>query len=796
MRRATPVLTTAAIVCGMLLIAPVSAHAAILTPATQDGAGLRDAVTTANGTPDADTITLTTGTTYTLTGAGAGEDANATGDLDVTAPLTIEGNGATIDADGLDRVFDVLPGGSLTLVDVVLTGGDAPDTENGGAVRVAAGTTLAVSGGLMDANEATNAGAPAATAGSGGAIATAGVTTVLETAFTDNLVSRAGGAIEVVAGGSAEVVDAAFEGNATQALPGNGGALHITGAGTAAVAGSVLTDNTAAEGGALWNSATGTLAVTDSEITGNTATGAAPDQGGGGVFTEGGAVTIDGSVIDGNAATGAAGSGGGVLNVNGSVTVTDTLISGNTAERAGGGIEAGPLLPAGSELPTSTTLTNVTLSENSFTTPGDASPRNGAGLHLTGAGTVTVDQSIVSGNTGAREGGGLWNSAAGTLTVTDSEISGNSTDGELADQGGGGVFTEGGEVAITGSVIADNEATGALASGGGILNITGTVAVSDSSITGNSAVRAGGGVEAGPLLDVPTATPPVVGRADATTTVLSGVDLSGNVVTGPPGNGGGVHLTGAGEVLVDTSVVSGNSAVEGGGLWNSATGTTVVLNSTVAGNSASGADGGGGLYNDGGGLLAFNATVTGNEAPAGAGGAVLSVGGTAALVHASVVGNSSGVAGPVQIGNTVLTGNDGTEADGVTSFGGNVLDEAVAFAPDAEAGAQDTTGVSDPQLGDLADNGGPTPTLLPATGSPVIDAGVTVAGAMGEMDPITTLLNADQRGVSRPVDGDGDGSSLVDAGAVEAPAVAVAPVPTGPVTPPARPVVAQPDYTG
>ena len=63
----------------------------------------------------------------------------------------------------------------------------------------------------------------------------------------------------------------------------------------------------------------------------------------------------------------------------------------------------------------------------------------------------------------------------------------------------------------------------------------------------------------------------------------------------------------------------------------------------------------------------------------------------------------------------------------------------------------------DPLLGPLAANGGPTPTMAPAEGSPVIDAG----SAFG--------LTTDQRGLARPSDfpslsNAGDGS---DIGAVE-----------------------------
>lgn len=73
--------------------------------------------------------------------------------------------------------------------------------------------------------------------------------------------------------------------------------------------------------------------------------------------------------------------------------------------------------------------------------------------------------------------------------------------------------------------------------------------------------------------------------------------------------------------------------------------------------------------------------------------------------------------------------------------------------------------------------------------SPAIDFGLNA-----ESTP------ADQRGVARPVDGDGNGTLRVDAGAVEAPAVAMAPPPArpGPMQPstPAQPVRVQPTYTG
>lgn len=109
---------------------------------------LRAAVMHVNATPGADTITLPAGL-YKLKLKGSGEDAAATGDLDVTEDLQLDGDGASltiIDAGkAKDRVFDVHPGASLALAGVTLRKGRAADPEpegvaspisGGGGVRV------------------------------------------------------------------------------------------------------------------------------------------------------------------------------------------------------------------------------------------------------------------------------------------------------------------------------------------------------------------------------------------------------------------------------------------------------------------------------------------------------------------------------------------------------------------------------------------------------------------------------------------------------------------------------------
>src|SRR5437762_3247284 len=69
---------------------------------------LRDAVIAANANAGADIITLPSNANpYTLTIAGAGENLAATGDLDISGDLTINGGGSAttiVDGGALDRV--------------------------------------------------------------------------------------------------------------------------------------------------------------------------------------------------------------------------------------------------------------------------------------------------------------------------------------------------------------------------------------------------------------------------------------------------------------------------------------------------------------------------------------------------------------------------------------------------------------------------------------------------------------------------------------------------------------------
>ncbi len=497
-------------------------------------------------------------------------------------------------------------------------------------------------------------------------------------------------------------------GEASSGVKVDGGALWIADSEDVMLTDLTIQNSVAQKrGGAIFNGTGGLTIRGNSVIKGNIAAGATAADGGGGIFNNGGTLSIGGVsafvAISNNRASGASGSGGGIFSTGGNVTITDATLGANTANRAGGGLEIG----------TGTVrLNNVNLIGNDVNgSAGTANPGNGGGLHVTGIATVTLDGGSVFGNAAAREGGGLWNQAGATLIIQNGTlIQSNDALGAAADDGGGGVFNNGGIVRIDGTLapveIAGNRARGTLGSGGGIFNFTGgVVTITNATIRDNEAERAGGGIE-----DAAN----VVGVTGMT---LTRVSLINNFAIGThmtaPGNGGGLHITGAGRTLIVNSTVSGNTAdLEGGGLWNSSTGTLTIRNSTVTDNSATGVGNGGGIKTTGGTTTLTNTIVAGNES--GGGRQSDDINGSVAVTSA-----------------TNLIGNAASSGGLTNGSNGNIVGIAgVGTRPVAE--------ILNPVL---ADNGGGSLTHLLILGSVAIDAGT---------DLTASGVTVDQRGVTRP----------------------------------------------
>jgi CSLREA domain-containing protein len=205
------------------------------------------------------------------------------------------------------------------------------------------------------------------------------------------------------------------------------------------------------------------------------------------------------------------------------------------------------------------------------------------------------------------------------------------------------------------------------------------------------------------------------------TLMVNNSTLSGNTAytEGQSGGiGGGIHNSGA--LTVSNSTISDNSASNAGGIWNDPSGTLTVSNSTVSGNEANFV---GGIYNEGT-LTVSNSTISNNTGFIEIGG-IYGAGRSTTLKN-TIVANNLGA-------NNLPSGED---CSGTITDGGYNLDSGTSCGFTTENNSLSST---DPMLGPLADNSGPTKTHALLEGSPAIDKAVAVEG-------ITT----DQRGVARP----------------------------------------------
>jgi predicted outer membrane repeat protein len=289
---------------------------------------------------------------------------------------------------------------------------------------------------------------------------------------------------------------------------------------------------------------------------------------------------------------------------------------------------------------------------------------------------------------------------------------------------GGGVSNSG-TLTLTNTTVSGNTAE----TGGGISNYQGTLALTNTTVSGNTASSDGGGLYS----------------SQGTLTLINST-VSGNTVEA--GAGGG--LANGGILTLINSTVSGNTSVVngGGGLFNG--GTATLINSTVSGNTAP-QDAGGGLNNPGTATLT-NSTVSGNTA--GLGGGLYNFRGTLTLINSTVSGNSTGSSsgglhsdgGQIQLTNSIVA--DNLHGGDCWYYPGSTITSSHGYNLDSDGSCEltastDLPGV-DPLLGPLQDNGGPTLThaLLPS--SPAIDAIPWGTNGCG------TSLIADQRWQARP----------------------------------------------
>ncbi|MHB8647316.1 MAG: IPT/TIG domain-containing protein [Thermomicrobiales bacterium] len=206
------------------------------------------------------------------------------------------------------------------------------------------------------------------------------------------------------------------------------------------------------------------------------------------------------------------------------------------------------------------------------------------------------------------------------------------------------------------------------------------------------------------------------------------------------GNGGiAGGIANSGTLTVTSSTLSGNNSTGGaggGGIANVA--TLTVTNSTLAGNSTDYE--GGAIFNNGGTVTATNSTLSGNTATLFGGGIMnKGTGAAVTLTNTTVSGNSAGtggggISGPgtLNLTNTIVAGNMPFDINGVQGTNNHSL-----------VGGN-------PLLAALASNGGPTQTMAPLPGSPVIGAGDPAVCISTTIPAAAPVGGKDQRGVTRP----------------------------------------------
>jgi CSLREA domain-containing protein len=251
--------------------------------------------------------------------------------------------------------------------------------------------------------------------------------------------------------------------------------------------------------------------------------------------------------------------------------------------------------------------------------------------------------------------------------------------------------------------------------GGGILNLSsGTVNVTNSTLSGNSGV----------------------------------------------GGGGGIQNNTTGTLNITNSTLSGNSSISGGGIFLNA-GLTNITNSTISGNFVTGD--GGGIRNSSGTLTISNSTITDNRADndnngSGVGGGIFRSTGTV-ILRSTIIARNYNDASPSTTPDDIAGTMDASSSFNLIGMGGSggLLD----FSVDPTPAHQNKVGVPDPGLDALGNNGGPTLTHALQCTSPAIDKG-NAFGQPKDQRGLTRAFNFADSVYPNAVGGDG-----TDIGALE-----------------------------
>ena len=560
---------------------------------------LRKEIEDANAAPGADTIV------FKLTDPLVPHTITlrfAFGEIPINGPLTIKGPGIdllTVSGDHKMRIFNIDDGAAgvlspTTISGLTLTDGKAvAGLDNGGAIFsleplalknvVIRGSEAAVDGGGVFVNTAGKVSIVgsrivhnvAKADGGGLYLAAAAGISVVKTTIADNTALTRGGLYAVVSDPKSVILIDTCIISSNTATNGRGGGLQLDGPddGKIIVKNSLISGNSATTSGGGIYLDDGNLLITKTTFSNNTAS-----RGGALGSDVAKSLTISGSRFIGNRASGGADAGGGALYLEGAtvVKITGTLFSRNTSGTGGGAIAHNGAL-------------TMAITGSSFL---DNTGSAGGAIILSDAAVLTMRSSTFSGNTGG-SGGAIHAGTGAVLNLTGNKF----TENRATNGGAIGIFGLVGAAAkanLSGNLFQANVAEG---SGGAVAAFDDSVFTSKGDkFIGNVALTGqGGGVyldnKGGIFITGSLFQSNVAGNNSGgglligESATLTGLKVLDNI-SGPGGRGGGLRVGGAGiTVVITKSLITGNVASDGGGIFFDS-GTTTIATTIVKGNAA------------------------------------------------------------------------------------------------------------------------------------------------------------------------------------------------------------------
>jgi hypothetical protein len=442
--------------------------------------------------------------------------------------------------------------------------------------------------------------------------------------------------------------------------------------------------------------------------------------------------------------------GGGIFNDHAVLIVSNCVVTDNSAVYGGG------ISNNGHDGSAELTLLASVVAGNVATDDG-----LGGGIYndgsARGSALLTIADSVVSSNrvNFGLGGGGVCNKGAGGRAVI--VASNSSFDGNFGKQGGAVFNWDFASFQATDVVLSGNYAS----AGGAIFNlsqnVSASVTITNGTLNNNTASQTGGAIYS-------------LAQGGTAVVVVASSTISSNAAGPFYGFGGGIFNQSSGgrtaaAVTFLGSILNGNSAIVGGGIFSSspdASASTTIIGCLLHSNLASQLGGGAanGSVNDDATMLIANSTFSGNSATNGPGG-----------IFNTSAGRSIGSA-TLQIGSTIL--NAGGWGVNLSSEMSWVVSEGYNLSSDDGGGFlnQPTDLLNtDPMLSPLQDNGGPTFTHALLCGSPAIDKGTNFASLVTDQRGLGLARTFDNPSVPNAAGGDG-----TDIGAFELQAGACAPI--------------------